>query len=199
MKYSDHFYNELLRFLTPILSDESYRHFARPYNNREDERENNYAFFMEDITVRIQIYMITHSNCHEGEYEDNSYESFSDTQYGTEIIVLANNKIVLYDLVRYQPMTIPYVMKLLNTDRHQCADCGRWMLSKETYCCSCYPFVVEQGLFGTCRICETDREGVWVVLYDTDTDTDINADTDRIHQACAMTHYRLKPNRYAKI
>lgn len=199
MKYSDHFYRELLRFLTPILSDESYRNFARPYNNIEDVRENNYTFFMEDITVSITIYMITHSNCHEGEYEDNSYESFSDTQYGTSITVLTNNKIILYDLVRYQPMTIAYVMKLLKTDRHQCADCERWMLLKEPYCCSCYPFVVEQGFFGTCRVCETDRAGVWVTLYDKKYNTDTDTNTDHIHQACAIIRYRLKPNRCAKI
>ena len=183
-KITDTFIDELITFITPVLSEETYSDLSRPITEYEETRQLDYYFNRQDIHVTLTLYMITNGNFHSYEYEDRG--TLDEVQYATELRMSIENKPFIYHIIRYIPMTVIDVIQCIKKKRHGCHECGRWMNSMESYCCSCEPFVTAQGTFGTCSICETDREGCWVIIS-------LLHVKHRVHYRCAITHYPVYP------
>ena len=71
---------------------------------------------------------------------------------------------VNYDVleVDFLPSIFKKIRTAFETTR-LCMGCKEYhdLFEEGLYCNSCYPYVVKQGVYGICAICNTDHEGVW--------------------------------------
>jgi len=124
--------------------------------------EQSFTLSLCFLSIEITFYLILLSNAYGYEFDEDS----DSPQFGIKLKVKEEttdaSKIRLYDR---NPDFIPErILSFLTKDRYACQECECWMDMDRPYCCSCFPFVTNE--FGVCHVCQTDREGLWVLEHD---------------------------------